>query len=34
MNILDDKKNEINEILNEYGEDDLNKFEEFDEDLY
>ena len=28
------KTNEIEDILNEYNEDDLNKFEELDEDLY
>ena len=29
-----DKKDEIDDILNEYDEDDFNKFEELDEDLY
>ena len=32
--IEDDKKNEIDEILKEYDEDDFNKFEELDDDLY
>lgn len=32
--VLDDKKDEIDDILNEYNEDDFNKFEELDEDLY
>ena len=30
---LYDKKDEIDDILNEYNEDDFNKFEELDEDL-
>ena len=30
----DDKKNEIDEILKEYDEDDFNKFEELDDNLY
>ena len=32
--IEDDKKNEIDQILNEYNEDDFNKFEELDDNLY
>jgi len=32
--VHDDKKDEIDDILNEYDEDDFNKFEELDEDLY
>tara|TARA_Y200000002_G_C22684347_1_gene665376 strand:+ start:3894 stop:4424 length:531 start_codon:yes stop_codon:yes gene_type:complete len=32
--IEDDTKNEIDEILKEYDEDDFNKFEELDDDLY
>ena len=30
----ENKKNEIDEILNEHDEDDFNNFEELDEDLY
>ena len=34
INIEQFIKNEIDEILNEYDEDDFNNFEELDEDLY
>jgi hypothetical protein len=32
--VIDNKKDEIDDIFNEYNEDDFNKFEELDEDLY